>query len=91
MIIRVLADGQYRLDGSELQGGEEISRLDDDLVRELEADDEAGFNKTLAQLIEHIHAAGRTVPVAELLPSDMIVPAKDMTLAETRHLLSAPG
>lgn len=89
MRIRILADGQYRLDDSQSQEEVAITRLDNELVREWEANDEAGFHHTLVQLIEHVHASGQRVPLDELVPSDMMVPAEDMTLAEAKQLLTA--
>lgn len=87
MIVRILEDGQYRLDNSQSDLTAAIAHLDNDLVRELAADDAPGFARTLHHLIACVHAAGRTVPLEELVPSDLIVPAADMTLAETKQLL----
>lgn len=87
MIIRILEDGQYRLDSSHLEQAAQFAQLDGELVREMESNDASGFARTLHRLIAQVHAAGRAVPLEELVPSDVIVPAEDMTLAETVRVL----
>lgn len=84
MIIRVLSDNQYRLP-DEL--APEVDRLDAELLAALDAGYEASFRSTLQRLIGFVRERGALVPHEELVPSDVIVPAHDMTLAETRDLL----
>lgn len=85
MIVRILTDNQYRLSDDQAP---EVDRLDVQLLAALDAGDEAGFQSTLQQLVELIRTRGTLVPHNELIASDAIVPAPDMTLAETRERLA---
>jgi hypothetical protein len=91
MVVRIMADGQYRLNDKHRNVIRAITQLDEELVGEVAANDEAGFHTTLHHLIEHIHHAGRMVGVEELIPSDLMIPAEDMSLPETREMLDVVG
>ncbi|HEX9414013.1 MAG TPA: hypothetical protein VF916_10965 [Ktedonobacterales bacterium] len=84
MIVRIMADNQYRIDDAHAA---EITRLDDELVSAAEATDDRRFQAALQQLIEHVRTRGQVVPNDELVPSDVMIPAADMTLAEARDVL----
>lgn len=88
MIVRVMADGQYRIDDETVHA--EIDQLDSALQGAIEANDVAAFHNTLSRLIEKVHRLGQPVSEKELVTSDVIVPPADMTLAETRSLLFLP-
>lgn len=81
MIVRIMADNQYRL-ADDLTG--EIEQLDDQLVAALDADDRAHFQATLNSLIDFVQRNGHLVAPDELVPSDLMVPAADMTLDEAK-------
>ncbi len=87
MIVRILADNQYRIDDAEVAAHQEIDRLDGELFEALAANDDGRYQDTLARLIAAVRRAGTVVPVEELIASDVIVPAEDMTAAETRVTL----
>jgi hypothetical protein len=87
MIVRIMADGQYRIDARRDAEIREITRLDEELAAAEGGNDEAHFRAILARLIAHVRQYGQVVPFDELVPSDLMVPASDMTLAETRALL----
>ncbi len=85
MILRVLTDNQYRL-ADDL--APEVEHLDTELLAALNADDDAAYQTALQQLIAYVRERGTLVPHEELTPSDVIVPAPDMSLAETKDLLA---
>jgi hypothetical protein len=85
MIIRVLTDNQYRM-ADEL--APQVDRMDHELLAALNSGDEATFQSALRRLVTFVRERGALVPAEELVPSDAIVPAPDMTLAETRELLA---
>ncbi len=85
MIVRILADNQYRLDDEHMG---EVARLDNELLAAMDAQDEAGFASILTRLVEFVQQNGTPLAVEELVPSDVIVPAQDMTLAEAREVIS---
>ena len=85
MIVRIMGDNQYRVDD---QHAPEIERLDDDLMKTVDASDHARFDAALRALIEHVRLSGQLVPNEELVPSDMMIPAPDMSLDEAREMLA---
>jgi hypothetical protein len=85
MIVRIMADNQYRV-ASEQEA--EIARLDGELEAAVHADDEDQFRGALQHLIQHVHDAGTVVPDDELVPSDVMIPAADMTLEEAKEVLN---
>ncbi len=84
MIVRIMADNQYRIEDE--QTGE-ITRLDDELLAAMDANNQTQFHSALLRLIEHVEQNGQVVPDDELVPSDLMIPAPDMTLAEAHAVL----
>ena len=87
MIVRIMADNQYRIDKAHRADVAEIERLDEEMAAAVNANQDVRFHQALTHLIEHVHHAGQALPVEELMPSDLMVPAADMTVAEARAVL----
>jgi hypothetical protein len=85
MIVRILTDNQYRLDD---QHGTQLTQLDEQLVAAMTAGNSAQFASTLQQVVALVRDSGTLVGLDEVVPSDVIVPAPDMSLEEARELLS---
>lgn len=85
MIIRVLSEGQYRVEGEALN---ELDRLDDRLLDAISNNDEEGFNRYFREVVALIRERGQKLPDAELVESDLILPAPDTTLTEARELFT---
>jgi hypothetical protein len=79
MIVRVLGVGQYRLDDSDMTAVEEA---DGAVEAAIAAKDDAAFTAALAGLVETIQRVGDAVGDDEFIPSDVIVPDPDTTLAD---------
>lgn len=88
MIVRVLAHGQFRLDDADMV---EVEKADDAVEAAIAADDEKAFQAALGGLIDTIVKMGDAVPDDEFIGSDIIVPDRDITLAEARTLESESG
>ncbi|MFF3579845.1 PspA-associated protein PspAA [Streptomyces mirabilis] len=88
MIVRIMGEGQVRLDDSHLT---ELNKLDDELLAEMESGDEAGFRRTLTTLLDQVRRLGAPLPDDALEPSDLILPSPDATLEEVRAMLSDEG
>lgn len=88
MIIRILTDNQYRLADELLP---QVDQLDDEVMAAIKSDDGEAFRGALQQLVAFVRDRGTRVPDAELVASDAIIPAPDMTLSETRELLANAG
>ncbi|MFD7051186.1 hypothetical protein ACFWBS_49175 [Streptomyces mirabilis] len=88
MIVRIMGEGQVRLDDSHLT---ELNKLDDELLAEMESGDEAGFRRTLTTLLDQVRHLGAPLPDDALEPSDLILPSPDATLEEVRAMLTDEG
>lgn len=88
MIVRIMGEGQVRVDDSRLT---ELNALDDELLTAVRSGDEAAFRRTLTALLDGVRTAGEPLPDASLEPSDLILPASEATLEEVRALLDDDG
>ena len=88
MIVRLLNEGQWRVDDSVEQ---ELSRLDDEAMAALERNDEESLDATLAKMGDLVRMRGEELPADDLSTSDVIIPPPDLTLQETRQLFSEAG
>lgn len=88
MIVRVLGEGQYRLDDEAFALA---SGIDDRVQAAADAGDEQGFAVALTELVDLVIARGTPLPPDDLHPSDAIVPGHGTTLEQARELLSSEG
>ncbi|WFB09957.1 hypothetical protein LRS74_25145 [Streptomyces sp. LX-29] len=88
MIVRIMGEGQVRLDDSHLSG---LNVLDDELLAELENGDESGFRRTFDALLEAVRTLGEPLPDDSLESSELILPAPDATLDEVKSMLRDDG
>lgn len=84
MIVRIMAEDQYRLDDSFRP---QLEQLDEAAEAAMNSGDEVAFTQALQDLVGAIRQHGQVVPDAEIVTSDWIVPGPDMTLAEARTRL----
>ncbi|GAA1387958.1 PspA-associated protein PspAA [Luteococcus peritonei] len=83
MIIRILGEGQWRLDESAM---DQLNQLDDRVAAAIEAGDQGAMQEALGRLLDQIRA-GAEVADDELAESDLVVPDASATLDEVRALL----
>jgi hypothetical protein len=89
VIVRLMGgDGQYRIDDSLV---ERLNELDAQAVAALERNDEAELDARLDEMAELVRANGEALPEDDLSASDVVIPPSDLTLDETRRLLSDDG
>jgi PspAA-like protein len=88
VIVRILGEGQVDVPDGELDS---LNQLDDALQNAVEGGDEEQFNQALAALLARVRAAGRSLPDEEIVPSDLVLPSSDASLAEVRELLGDEG
>lgn len=88
MIIRILGDGQYDVAEDQIDS---LNELDDQLEKAVEVGDEATFASALGALLDRVRDLGTPVALDALVPSQLILPAEDASLAEVRDLLSGDG
>jgi hypothetical protein len=88
MIVRIMGEGQWRLDEDRLA---DLNDVDASLEKAVSNNDEEGFRTSFAALLDLIRGQGERVPDNELHDSDAILPPGDSTLAEMRELISGDG
>jgi hypothetical protein len=89
VIVRLMGGGgQYRVDDSLL---ERLNELDEQAVAALERNDEEGLDARLDEMADLVQSQGEPLPENDLSASDIVIPPSDLTLEETRRLLSDDG
>jgi hypothetical protein len=88
MIVRISGEDQYRLDDGlhnqldQLAGAAHVA---------VDAEDEGGFARALAELLEFVRAHGAVVGDEEIETSDVILPPSDTTLEEAAREFTGEG
>jgi len=88
MIVRIMGEGQVRLEDSHFP---ELNRLDEELLAQIEAGNEEGFRSTLSALLNAVRSMGSSLPDDALEPSELILPSPDASLDEVRGMLTEDG
>ncbi len=80
MIVRILTEGQYRVEGEMLDS---IYQLDEELMDALTQNEAGRFHELLNQVAGLVRS-GEHLPIEHLVESDLILPAVDTTLEEAK-------
>ena len=83
MIVRIMADGQYRISEDAYH---RLIRIDDDLLAALEADDGNAFHHRFQDALAVVRE-GERLDEAVLQPSDLVLPPEDTSMEDARRLL----
>ncbi len=85
MIVRILGEGQWRIEDGAQAG---LNALDDAIETAVKAGDQARLGEALRRLHDQVRDVGVVIPDEELADSDLILPDVDASLDEVRALLS---
>ena len=85
MIVRILGEGQFRLDDD---ASAKLTVLDKDVDAAVHAGDEAVFRMALGAAVKLVRESGTPVPDDEFVTADYILPFSDATIDEVRKLLT---
>lgn len=88
MIIRIMGEGQLRIDEAAL---EELNKLDVSLEAAVESRDEAAFSAALTALLAKAREVGTALAPDAIEPSDLILPREGATMEEVQDLLADGG
>ena len=88
MIVRILGEGQFNVDGTDTA---ELNRLDTELEAAVENSDDAAFTAALQALLARVRAQGSPLPADILEPSDLILPGPDSSMDDVRKMLTDDG
>ena len=88
MIVRIAGEGQFRIPEEDR---DQLNELDNAAVAAVEAGDEPSFLDLWGQMLALIEADGNALDGDELTESDIILPPRDITLAEARDEFTGEG
>ena len=88
MIVRLMGEGQYRVDDALVQ---RLNELDDRAQAATDAQDEPTLDRILDEMAALVREQGEAMPDDDLSASDILVPPSDLTLEETKRLMSHEG
>jgi hypothetical protein len=88
MIVRIMGEGQYRLDDDCVA---RVNELDNAAVAAVEADDEDGFHVAFEEMLDVIRNEGDHLGDEEIETSDVIVPPADTSFAEAAAEFTGDG
>lgn len=88
MIVRVSGEGQYELDEAEAR---QLDQRDTSLVAAINAGDMERFRSELADTIRFVEENGTPVADDRVVPSEVIIPPRDIDLDEARQFFTDEG
>jgi hypothetical protein len=88
VIVRLMGEGQYRVDDGMR---ERLEALDTKAMDALDSEDEGELDAKLDEMWELVRSEGSRLPDEDLSTSDALIPPSDLTIAETRKLFSEDG
>jgi len=88
MIVRILGEGQLRVDDS---ATDEPNVLDAALERAVNAGDERAFRSALAALLDRVRSLGSPLAQDAIEPSDLILPYSEASLDDVRGMMAGEG
>jgi hypothetical protein len=88
VIVRLLGEGQFRVDDS-LIG--QLNELDAEVEKAVAAGDERALWSGLQALADAVREHGVKLADDDLSPSDAVIPPEDLSLEEAQELLQNEG
>ena len=88
MIVRIMTEGQFNLPGAHV---DDLNEIDNQLVEVVAQEDREGFEKLLKQMLDLVRQNSAKVPDDELVESDLVLPAPDLTLKEAEEYFTGEG
>lgn len=88
MIVRLLGEGQFRVDDSLIA---RLNELDDEVEKAVTEGDERGLWTGLQALADTVRENGAKLADDDLSPSDAVIPPEDLSLEEAQELLQDDG
>ena len=88
MIVRILGEGQWDVDGQHLEA---LNALDAAVERAVESGDEDAFRSGMVGLLDGVRRQGTRLEDDSLEESDFILPPADATIDEVRALMTDEG
>jgi phage shock protein A len=87
-VVRIQGEDQYRVSEADKV---QLEAMDGKVVAAIQGGDEAAFRASVKVALDFVRSRGAKVAPTEIVPSDMILPAEDMSLEEARKILASEG
>ena len=88
MIIRILSEGQFRLDDKHIG---DLNKIDNRIVDHVKKGDQIAFLKDLDKLISAVKDLGEPLDPVDIVQSDLIFPPEDLSFEEAKRVFSGDG
>jgi PspA-Associated protein len=89
VIVRLMGGGgQFRIDDELMP---QLNALDEAAMAAAERGDEAELDAKLDEMAELVRSQGEELPEDDISASDIVIPPSDLTLEETRRFLTDDG
>jgi CBS domain-containing protein len=88
VIVRLLGEGQFRVDDSLLG---RLNELDSDVEKAVAGGDERALWTGLQALADAVRENGEKLADDDLSPSDAVIPPEDLSLEEAQELMQDEG
>jgi hypothetical protein len=88
VIVRVLHEQQYELDGNALN---RLNALDEQIFQSVVGNDAKRYKELMQEALSLIRGSGRALADDDLRASDLVLPAPDSTMEEVRSLFQQEG
>ena len=88
MIVRLLGEGQFRVDDALIA---RLNELDDEVEKAVDEGDERALWTGLQALADTVRENGVKLADDDLSPSDAVIPPEDLSLEEAKELLQDDG
>ncbi|MDQ3608214.1 MAG: hypothetical protein M3459_04840 [Actinomycetota bacterium] len=88
MIVRIMTEGQFKLDDGDQ---DHLNELDNVCVAAVDGGDREGFKVAFAQLLAMVRERGTPVPDDDLVGSDVLVPPPDTSFEEAAADFTGDG
>ena len=88
MIVRILGEGQWKVDDAAVG---DLNELDAEVERAVASADQAELSAALVELLDEVRSNGTPLSDEDLQDSDLILPDSDATIEDVRALLNPSG
>jgi hypothetical protein len=88
MIIRILGEGQFRVDDKLL---DRLNKIDNEIVDHVAKGDKVKFKKGIDKLIAAVKEQGEPLDPVDIVQSGLIIPPGDLSFEEAKKIFSGHG
>ncbi|MDM7934295.1 MAG: hypothetical protein QUS08_02755 [Methanothrix sp.] len=88
MIVRILGEGQFRLDDGLMR---DLDEIDNRIVDHVQSGNHQAFRRDMHRLISLIRERGEPLDPLEIVQSSIIAPHEDISLEEAKKIFFGSG